>query len=346
MAPSRTRPSGRSKARIPRPRWLPRSAWSSAARCRGPSSRRAPRSRRSPCARRRPRTSRRSRGPSAASTRILSARPSRAALRPGARPPRREASRRCRRRAPGRSAKHIAPPISTLSAISRNRLEDTDLVRHLGAAEDHDQRALGIVAERCQARRARARAGGPRTPEGGGRRPRSSRGRDGRRRRRRSRRGRPAPPAPAARSGSFSCLPLLPAAVLEQEHLAWLERLGLRDDLVAHHSGRERRPARSGAWPGGRAPGASRARHGSRGRPRCETRTTFASCLSRSWTVGSAALIRVSSVISPSASGTLRSARTRTRLPSAGASRTLRNLCDKPGVYPRTLVASSTTRFE
>ena len=35
-------------------------------------------------------------------------------------------------------------------------------------------------------------------------------------------------------------LPLLPAAVLQEEHLAWLERLRLRDDLVAHHSGRER----------------------------------------------------------------------------------------------------------
>src|SRR5690606_19370733 len=56
------------------------------------------------------------------------------------------------------------------------------------------------------------------------------------------------------------------------------------------------------------------------GRPRWEQSTTRAFRPSRSSIVGRAAPIRVSSVTRPSASGTLKSTRTRTRLPSTSAS--------------------------
>src|SRR5256714_14696261 len=59
------------------------------------------------------------------------------------------------------------------------------------------------------------------------------------------------------------------------------------------------------------------------GRPRCEhTITSAAPRSSSNRSVGSAAPIRVSSATRPSSNGTLRSARTSTRLPSTSASRT------------------------
>ncbi len=61
------------------------------------------------------------------------------------------------------------------------------------------------------------------------------------------------------------------------------------------------------------------------GRPRCEqTRTSARRASSRSSSVGSEARMRVSSATRPSSSGTLRSARTSTRLPATSASRTER----------------------
>ena len=66
-------------------------------------------------------------------------------------------------------------------------------------------------------------------------------------------------------------------------------------------------------------------RSGSRpsGRPRCDTRMSFAPRLRRSSIVGNAARIRESSATSPSASGTSKSTRRSTRRPSTSASRTL-----------------------
>lgn len=52
------------------------------------------------------------------------------------------------------------------------------------------------------------------------------------------------------------------------------------------------------------------------GRPRCEATTTLAPASARALTVGSTARIRPSSVMVPPSSGTLRSARTKTRLPA------------------------------
>src|SRR5262249_18578050 len=52
------------------------------------------------------------------------------------------------------------------------------------------------------------------------------------------------------------------------------------------------------------------------GRPRCEASTTDAPAPSASWIVGSTAVRRVSSDTAPCSSGTLRSARRKTRLPA------------------------------
>ena len=64
-------------------------------------------------------------------------------------------------------------------------VDDADLVGHLGAAEDDDERPRRVVEHRGQLVAARARAGGRRRRAAGGRRPRWRRGRGGRRRRRR-----------------------------------------------------------------------------------------------------------------------------------------------------------------
>src|SRR5207248_2103590 len=59
------------------------------------------------------------------------------------------------------------------------------------------------------------------------------------------------------------------------------------------------------------------------GRPRCETSMILALCSTRYSIVGSAARMRVSSRILPFSSGTLKSTRTSTRLPSTSMSRTV-----------------------
>ena len=108
----------------------------------------------------------------------------------------------------------------------------------------------------------------------------------------------------------------LEADVLEQQHVAGLEPVGHRLDLGADD---RRRQLHLGAEQLAE-PLADR-RHRERrvdlpfGRPRCETRTTRAPRSRSSSIVGSAARIRVSSATWPSSSGTLKSARTRTRLP-------------------------------
>ncbi len=57
------------------------------------------------------------------------------------------------------------------------------------------------------------------------------------------------------------------------------------------------------------------------GLPRCEQRITFAPCSSKYLIVGSAPLIRFSSVITPSFIGTLKSTRTRHLFPATSTSR-------------------------
>ncbi len=57
------------------------------------------------------------------------------------------------------------------------------------------------------------------------------------------------------------------------------------------------------------------------GRPRCEARITVHPCSSAKRTVGSAAVMRVSSAMTPSLSGTLKSTRMNTRRSSSGRSR-------------------------
>ena len=56
---------------------------------------------------------------------------------------------RCRRRGPAalKNGKHIAPPIRTVSARSEERLEHADLVRHLRAADDRDERPLRVLED-------------------------------------------------------------------------------------------------------------------------------------------------------------------------------------------------------
>src|SRR5262245_46613980 len=71
------------------------------------------------------------------------------------------------------------------------------------------------------------------------------------------------------------------------------------------------------------------------GRPRWLASTTFAPCERSVWIVGIAARIRESSVTLPSASGTLKSTRTKTRLPAASRSRMVSlsmivRLCSRP----------------
>ncbi len=57
------------------------------------------------------------------------------------------------------------------------------------------------------------------------------------------------------------------------------------------------------------------------GRPRCEARMTVDSWSSANWMLGSAAVMRVSSVMTPFLSGTLKSTRMKTRRSSSGRSR-------------------------
>ncbi len=114
-------------------------------------------------------------------------------------------------------------------------VEDTDLVRHLGSAENHDQRPLGVVAERRQlgelaleqepcVRRQEVR-------HALGRRVGAVRGAErvvhvevcqiGQ---------------ASGEVGVVLRLPLLPAAVLEQEHLTRFEFLGPGDNIVTDHA--------------------------------------------------------------------------------------------------------------
>ena len=81
------------------------------------------------------------------------------------------------------------------------------LSRHLGAAEDHAQRARRVVADRGQLAHLALEQQPGVAGQAAGRRPRSSRGRGARRRRRRRRRGRRAAPSAAASSGSLLVSP-------------------------------------------------------------------------------------------------------------------------------------------
>ena len=200
-ARARTRPSGRSRRRSPAPRddfaYLPRSR----ARCRGPSSRRGRRRRRAPALGVGGEAIGRARGRPAG--RSLSS-PAASALRAGSTPSCSHSESPTSWPCARKNGKHIAPPISITSATLEECVDDADLVGHLRAADDGDERTFGVGEDRRQRRRPRAAAGDPRRAATAARRPRSRRGRGARRRTRRRRRRRPAPhSAPRARGRSL-----------------------------------------------------------------------------------------------------------------------------------------------
>ncbi len=92
-------------------------------------------------------TSRRSRGPSAGSARSRERSAASRTLRPRAMPSSSTSESPVPTPRARKKLKHIAPPTRTVVRDLEEALEDADLVRHLRPAEDHDQRALGIVAQ-------------------------------------------------------------------------------------------------------------------------------------------------------------------------------------------------------
>ena len=202
----------------------------------------------------------------------------------------------------------------------RERLEHADLVGHLDAAGDHDERPLGRVqqaAERLQLapqqqpgrRRQQVR-------DALGRGVRAVRGAervvhvDVGELRQRGREGR-----------VVGGLARVEAHVLEQQDVA-VAQLG--DRVLGHLAdavARTRRRARRAARPGARARARSDAAGSGApfGRPRCEHRITRAPRSRSAAIVGSAARMRVSSPIAPSCSGTLKSTRQSTRRPATSS---------------------------
>ena len=134
------------------------------------------------------------------------------------------------------------------------------------------------------------------------------------------------------------------AHVLEQQDVAVAPAPPRPARRPRRRSRRTRRPARRAARPGARAPAPAR-RPGSGapfGRPRCEQRITRAPRSRSAAIVGSAARMRVSSLIAPSCSGTLKSTRQSTRRPAtSSASRPARERAGH-----RTFVIRSTSRLE
>ena len=110
------------------------------------------------------------------------------------------------------------------------------------------------------------------------------------------------------------------AQVLEEEHVPIGKRVhGLFGDR-SYAVGRERTGRRElGEARARPVAGSARDRNSPFGRPRWEHTMTRAPRARSASSVGSAPRMRVSSVILPPASGTLKSARTRTRLPSPGS---------------------------
>ena len=92
-----------------------------------------------------------------------------------------------------KNGKHIAPPMRIVVGELEERLEDADLVGHLGAADDRDERARRVGEDRPAASRPRAAAAARRRWAAAARRRRSRRARGARRRTRRRRRRRRAP---------------------------------------------------------------------------------------------------------------------------------------------------------
>ena len=166
-AAPRTPPSARSKRPCRQRASAPRSAQRCADRCRVPSSHRAPRRRRCRGARRPSRRARRSRDRPAASA--LRTRPRSSAPRAASRPSSSQSEAPTEWPCTLKNGKHIAPPINTASASSKNAIDDADLVGHLGAAEHRDERPRRLLEDRAQhldlaleekPRRRRARRGG------------------------------------------------------------------------------------------------------------------------------------------------------------------------------------------
>ena len=164
-----------------------------------------------------------------------------------------------------------------------------------------------------RAPRARAAAAGRPLRAAGARRPRSRRARGARRRTRRSRRRRRAPRA-RARTPGRSPLARVEAQVLEQQHVA-VARASATACLgrAPRRSRRRRRRACRAARRGAAAHRLQRVRRdrarpwAGRGASRGSTRAPRARAASS--IVGSAARMRVSSVTTPSSSGTLKSTR-------------------------------------
>ena len=171
---------------------------------------------------------------------------------------------------------HRAADQQRVHAVEQ-RVHHAQLVGDLRAAQDRDERPVGVVAELRRAPRPRAAAAGRPPREAGARPPRRSRAPGAPRRTRRRRRRRPAPPAPR-RSRGRSLLSRVEPEVLQQRDRP---RSGRVDGRL---HGRSRRPRRARARAGPaarraarrRAPAGTARRPAPFGRPRWLQATTEA----------------------------------------------------------------------
>ena len=307
-ARARRRPSGRSRTPCRRRRSPRRRPRRCAGRCRGPSSRRARRRRRARgarCRRRRPRRGRGRRAGAACRCRASSS------SRAGSRSSSAHSESPIEWPCTDRNGKAMAPPMRIASARSRKASSTPILSVTLApptiatsgrAGSSRMPVSVSHLALQEQARGARQQV-------------RDALGRGVRAVRRAEgvvdvdvgERGQA-----RGELGIVLRLPRLEADVLEHDDVAVGDVVEVGGELA-----RRCRAARPGARPPGASENAS-----SRplGRPRWEVSSRRAPCSRSHSIVGSAARMRVSSVISPSCSGTLKSTRTRTRLPSTSRS--------------------------
>ena len=212
----------------------------------------------------------------------------------------------------------IAPPITSTFTLLDQVAEQVELGGHLGAADHGGNRAHRDCRAPRPAPRVRPASGGRHRPAAGARRPRCWRARGARRRTRRSRRRRPVSPDRPAKAGSFF------------SSSAWKRVFSSTSTSPRRHAvdrllGRRRRRSPRRSAPAGRArrpaPSAIGASDisGTRlpfGRSKWLHTMTFAPLPTSSRMVGVSRSIRVRSLILPSRTGTLRSARSSTRLPA------------------------------
>ncbi len=237
-----------------------------------------------------------------------------------------------------RNVNAIAPPIRITSARSQEALDDADLVGHLGAADDRRRTAASGRARMPRERLdlALQQAPAPRRQQ-----VRDALGRGVRAVRRAERvvdvdvgAARPAPARARGRSlvspawkRMFSSSTTSPSRASRPRPAVGPRKL---DDRRAEQLAQPRRPA----------PARLRVRHALRAARGATRGSAAAPALRSSPIVGSAARMRVSSRISPSSSGTLKSTRTSTRLPATSRSSSVRISSAGPSA------TRSTTRLE